>query len=489
MHLSYWETDERYQCHGYEEDGKRLLAEEIAGSSYKLVVLDDDPTGVQTVHGVSVYTHWDYASILQGFQEENRLFFVLTNSRAMTEEQTTQVHTEIARNVLAAARETGKPFLMISRGDSTLRGHYPLEMEVLKEELERGLGRPVDGEFVIPFFQAGGRYTIDNVHYVKYGDEFIPAAETEFARDRTFGYSHSDLREYIEEKTQGRIKAQDVKTVGLGELRTAQFENVEAILASMEGFDRGIVNALGPKDLETFCVALYRQLKKGKYYLFRTAADFVKVIGGISDKPLLKKADMLTASSLQETDPAQETIPAGGEHGGIVVIGSHTAKTTAQLEELRKLEELVFLEFNSDLVLEDRLEEEVIRVTGLSGSYIREGKTVVIYTRRKLLVVEKDTKEEALLRSVKISEAVQQLVQRLQVVPAFVIAKGGITSSDIGVKALGVTRAEVLGQAAPGIPVWRTDEGSLFPGIPYIIFPGNVGEDGTLRQVVTELIR
>ena len=453
------------------------------------MVLDDDPTGVQTVHGVSVYTHWDYASILQGFQEENRLFFVLTNSRAMTEEQTAQVHIEIARNVLAAARETGKPFLMISRGDSTLRGHYPLEMEILKEELERGLGRPVDGELVIPFFQAGGRFTIDNIHYVKYGDELIPAAETEFAGDRTFGYSHSDLREYIEEKTQGRIKAQDVKTVSLKELRTAQTESVEAILASMEGFGRGIVNALAPKDLETFCVALYRQLKKGKYYLFRTAADFVKVIGGISDKPLLKKADMLTAPFLQEADSARKAIPAGGGHGGIVVIRSHTAKTTAQLEELRRLEELVFLEFNSDLVLEDRLEEEVIRVTGLSGSYIRQGKTVVIYTRRKLLVVEKDTKEEALLRSVKISEAVQQLVQRLQVVPAFVIAKGGITSSDIGVKALGVTRAEVLGQAAPGIPVWRTDEGSLFPGIPYIIFPGNVGEDGTLRQVVTELIR
>ena len=111
----------------------------------------------------------------------------------------------------------------------------------------------------------------------------------------------------------------------------------------------------------------------------------------------------------------------------------------------------------------------------------------MIYTKRRLLTLENDTKEAALLRSVRISEAVQQLVGRLSVRPAFVVAKGGITSSDIGVKALGVKRAWVLGQVQPGIPVWKTDEGSKFPGIPYVIFPGNVGEADTLKKVVKEL--
>ena len=36
-----------------------LLNVEISKSHIKLVVLDDDPTGVQTVHDVSVYTSWD----------------------------------------------------------------------------------------------------------------------------------------------------------------------------------------------------------------------------------------------------------------------------------------------------------------------------------------------------------------------------------------------------------------------------------------------
>ena len=119
---------------------------------------------------------------------------------------------------------------------------------------------------------------------------------------------------------------------------------------------------------------------------------------------------------------------------------------------------------------------------------ITSGKTVVVYTKRKLLVIENDTKEEALLRSVKISDAVQSLVGKLQVIPAFVIAKGGITSSDVGTKALKVKRANVLGQICPGIPVWQTGEESKFPMIPYIIFPGNVGEVSTLKEAVEILL-
>ena len=175
--------------------------------------------------------------------------------------------------------------------------------------------------------------------------------------------------------------------------------------------------------------------------------------------------------------------------GGIVVIGSHTKKTTMQLEELKKLKDILFIEMNSDLVLQEGgLEGEVERILSLSGNAIRNGQTVAIYTRRQLLTVENDTKEAALVRSVKISDAVQSLVGRLEVTPGFVVAKGGITSSDVGTKALQVKRARVLGQIRPGIPVWQTGEESRFPGTPYIIFPGNVGEVETLREAVEILM-
>ena len=124
----------------------------------------------------------------------------------------------------------------------------------------------------------------------------------------------------------------------------------------------------------------------------------------------------------------------GNTNGGIIVVGSHTQKTTSQLEELKKVEGLEFIEFQSDLVLEDRLYEEVARVVSLSEKYISEGNSVVCYTNRKLLTVENDTPEAALVRSVKISDGVQALVGNLKVTPAFVIAKGGITSSDVGVR-------------------------------------------------------
>ena len=458
----------------YENKNIQLqLREAISKSGRKLIVLDDDPTGVQAVHGISVYTDWEYDSVLQGFLEEAPMFFLLTNSRSMTKEQTIQVHREIAQNILRAAAHTGKEFLIISRGDSTLRGHYPLEQEILKEELEKNSELKVDGEILIPYFQAGGRYTIDNIHYVKYGKELIPAANTEFAADKTFGYTKSDLREYIEEKTEGAYPAQQVKVIGLDELREADIDRIESTLTSVTNFDKLVVNAIEPVDLEVFSVALYQALQKGKYYLLRTAADFVRAVGGISQRELLKKEDLLV----------------GVEHrGGIVVIGSHTSKTTAQLEQLKNIDQLVFLEFQSDLVLEDKLDEEVERVTSLSSQWIDQGKTVVVYTSRRLLTLEDDTKEKALLRSVKISEAVQQLVAGLSVVPKFVVAKGGITSSDIGVKALRVKKAYVLGQIQPGVPVWKTDDSSRFPGIPYIIFPGNVGENDTLKKVVLELV-
>ena len=63
--------------------------------------------------------------------------------------------------------------------------------------------------------------------------------------------------------------------------------------------------------------------------------------------------------------------------------------------------------------------------------------------------LEHDSPEEALVRSVRISDAVQSLVGGLKVTPGFVVAKGGITSSDVGTKALQVKNATVLGQIPP----------------------------------------
>lgn len=457
-----------------EKEIEKELKDEIEKNHKKIIVLDDDPTGVQTVHDVSVYTDWSEESIRSGFEEKTRMFYILTNSRGFTIEQTTLCHKEIIERIDKISKKTGKKYLIISRGDSTLRGHYPLETELLREGFEADGTKRVDGEIICPFFKEGGRYTIENIHYVKTGNQLIPAGQTEFAKDKTFGYQSSDLCEYIEEKTKGQYPAKSVTYITLKELREQQIDRIMEKLMKVQGFGKVVVNAVDYYDLKVFTIALYRAMSRGKNFMFRTAAALVKVMGGVSDKPLLTRKEMVVKES---------------KNGGIVVVGSHTKKTTRQMEELRKIEGLVFLEFNSDLVLDEKaFEKEIIETVKKEEELIENGKTVVVYTRRKLLSVENDTKEEALLRSVKISDAVQSLVGKLKVTPAFVVAKGGITSSDIGTKALRVKKANVMGQICPGIPVWQTGKESKFPMTPYIIFPGNVGEVTTLREAVEILL-
>ncbi len=451
-----------------------LLAAECAGSGRKIVVLDDDPTGVQTVHDVSVYTDWSPESIRAGFEEDRPLFFLLTNSRSFTPEQTARAHREIGERVAQAAAEAGREYLIVSRSDSTLRGHYPLEPELLAEVYRERRGKEVDGEVLCPYFKEGGRFTLDNVHYVRYGRELVPAGETEFAEDETFGYRASSLCEYIEEKTQGACRSRDCLCVSLELLRSLDLDTITELLCSAEHYRRIVVNAVEDCDVKIFAIALYRALARGKYFTIRCAAALVKALGNISDRPLLS---------------GKELAAKGSGAGGVILVGSHTAKTTAQLEELKSLEQIVFLEMDSDLVLTPgALEKEAARLLSLEEELIPQGKTVCISTKRALLKVENDSREQALLRSVQISRALRRLAGELRAAPAFVVAKGGITSSDVGVKALKVKRAAVAGQIQPGVPVWQTGPESRFPGIPYIIFPGNVGERDTLKRVVEILL-
>ena len=451
----------------------KLLNDEIEKNNKKIVVLDDDPTGVQTVHDVSVYTDWSKESIKSGFEEKNKLFYILTNSRGFTIEQTIKAHKEIANTIAEVGRELNKEYIIISRSDSTLRGHYPLETKLLKD-IENQNGKKIDGEILCPFFKEGGRFTINNIHYVKYDNKLVPAGETEFAKDKTFGYTSSNMCEYIEEKTNGEFKKENVTCISLDDIRSLNFDKIEKQLSEVSDFNKVVVNAIDYCDIKVFCIALYRAMAKGKTYMFRTAAAIVKVIGGITNQPLLTKEKMIVKDD---------------KNGGIVVVGSHTKKTTSQLESLKEVDGIEFIEFNSDLVLDEmKFEQEIKRVVSLSEKFISEGTTVVTYTKRKLLVVENDSKEDALIRSVKISDAVQSLVGRLTVEPSFVIAKGGITSSDVGTKALAVKKANVMGQIKPGIPVWQTGDESKFPKTPYVIFPGNVGEISTLKEALEILM-
>ena len=468
--IPFWTAEERDRTDT--DKAEALLSQAMEGFHKKLVVLDDDPTGVQTVHDVSVYTDWEEESIRKGFEEKEAMFFILTNSRSFSVEETTKVHQDIAARVAKVARELGQDFMIISRGDSTLRGHYPLETQLLADGLTKNEGVVIDGEIICPFFPEGGRYTMDNIHYVKEQENLVPAGMTEFAKDKTFGYKSSDLTEYVEEKTEGKYHKEDCITISLDELNALDVQGIKDKLMSAQNMAKIIVNAVSYADLKVFCAALVLAMKAGKHYMARTAAAFTKVMGRISDQPLLGRAQL----------------EGNTKNGGIVLIGSHVKKTTDQLNCLKELDgQADFMEFQVNTVFEENgLEKEVERTVKAAEEKILSGRTVVIYTSRQLLAPENMTPEEKLHISVKISNAVTSIIGKLSVKPKFIIAKGGITSSDVGTKALRVKKARVMGQVKKGIPVWMTGEESKFPGMPYIIFPGNVGEVSTLKEIVEE---
>lgn len=453
-----------------EEDLLARIRGAVHSSRRKVVVLDDDPTGSQTVHGIFVRTSWGVAELKSSFAGKEDLFFILTNTRSVTAEKAKAINAEIAHNLCRAATETGTGFTVISRGDSTLRGHYSDELEVLAEVLEKETGVQFDGHILVPAFFEGGRFTVNDIHYVQDGDRLIPAGETEFARDSVFGYRSSHLGRYVEEKTNGRVPAGDVLSIGIDDLRTGGAARVAELLGGASDGRTIIVNAASYRDLEVFVLGLLAAEEAGKRFLVRSSASFVKVRGGISSRPLLTHGELKA--------------PVTANHGGLVVVGSYVGKTGGQIDAACELAELQVIEVEVQRLLDESGRgAEIERVLQQVEGFLRSGTDVMVYTSRT--VIRQSGGASDLSIGSRVSAALVEIVSRLAVQPRFLIAKGGITSNDVATDALGVKAAKVLGQAYPGVPVWLLGPETKFPSMPYVVFPGNVGAKDTLADVIS----
>jgi uncharacterized protein YgbK (DUF1537 family) len=234
------------------EDLLGHIQDRVHAAGRKVVVLDDDPTGTQTVHGVPVLTTWSVDAIARELENRFPAFYILTNSRSLPASTACAIGSEIGANLKQACRRTSAPVEVISRSDSTLRGHFPGEVDALKD----GLGVSTHPCLLIPFFLEGGRYTIDDIHYVADGNQLVPAASTPFARDAVFGYRHSNLRRWVEEKTGGRVPAEQVTSIMLDDLRRGGPSRVARQLTAMTPDSYGVVNAASYRDLEVLVAAL-----------------------------------------------------------------------------------------------------------------------------------------------------------------------------------------------------------------------------------------
>ena len=437
--------------------------------SGKMVVLDDDPTGVQTVHGIHVYTSWDHESLLQAFTEPGHIFFLLTNSRSLSRTQTEELHRNLASEACRVSRETGIPFIFLSRSDSTLRGHYPLETETLRRVLIAENFPEPDGEIIAPFFPEGGRYTIGNIHYVQEGKLLVPAGQTEFAADPTFGYSSSNLIDWVREKNPAISKEESVHSISLDTIRLGGPAAVAEKLLAVQNYEKVIVNSCTYSDMEVFVSGLYLAMQHGKRFLFRTAAGLVRVMASIPEVPLLSWEQLRSGVN---------------QNGGLVLVGSHVQKTTHQLANLLQQPGITPLKLDVRLLTGSSKTARITEYARQLDSILSRGETAAAFTSREVVRITQENSESNLLFSKQVSDSLVEIVRSLTVRPSFLVAKGGITSSEIGVRGLNVKRALVAGQILPGIPVWQLGLESRYPGLMYVIFPGNVGDENALCTVV-----
>lgn len=446
---------------------------ECQTSSKVLVVLDDDPTGTQTVHDIEVLTEWRIETLVEQFSKGPTCFFILTNSRSLSTEKAMLLTKDICRNVdTAAKRVTGINYTVVLRGDSTLRGHFPEEADAAVSVLG-----DMDAWIICPFFLQGGRYTIDDIHYVADADRLVPAGETEFSKDAAFGYKSSNLKEWVEEKTKGRIPASSVSSISIHLLRKGGPLAVCEHLCSLQKGSVCIVNAASERDVAVFAAGMTQAEMKGKHFLCRTAASFVSARIGIRQKPPVCPKDLGITKD---------------KFGGLIVVGSYVPKTTKQVEELISQlgDTLKCIEVSVDKIsmrsIEER-EEEINHLAEIATASLKSNKDTLLMTGRKLIIGK--SPEESLEINYKVSSALVDIVRRINARPRYILAKGGITSSDLATKALEAQRARVIGQALAGVPLWELGPESRHPGVPYIVFPGNVGNNTALAEVVKNWAR
>lgn len=470
-----------------------LVADAVAASSAEsprmLVVLDDDPTGTQSVADLPVLTRWEIEDFVWAFGQAKPAVYVLTNTRSLDPAEAAARNEEVVRNALAAAGsdDSGLRLGFVSRSDSTLRGHYPLEPDVIAATVAKVSGQATDGVVLVPAFPDAGRVTIGGVHYMRGTGEdagkLTPVAETEFARDATFGFANSDMSKYVEEKSQGRFAADSVIVLDLNIIRasTDPRATANAIADAIEPATNStpiVADIVTENDLRALSLGLDEAERRGKKLLYRVGPPFGRARIGQEIRAELSGAEAYAGNT-----PSLA--------GGLIVVGSHVGVTTRQLKALTEqhsaahiveidVEKLLAAE--TETAADAYLDQTVDTVVDA----LRTG-DVIVHTSR--LLIKTDSPAESLRIARTVSSAVVAVVNRTLKTfpPRFVIAKGGITSSDVAAHGLEIRHAIVRGPMLPGIvSLWEPVDGPA-KGIPYIVFAGNVGDDQSLADVTRKL--
>ena len=466
-----------------------------------IVVIDDDPTGSQTVHSCPLLLRWDVDTLRRGLRHPSPLLFVLANTRALPPEAAAARNREIVAALDQALQSEGlypSDLVLVSRGDSTLRGHGVLEPQVLAQELADRFGA-VQATLHVPAFLPGGRTTVDGEHRL-HGQ---PVHTTPFARDGSFGFSTSQLDAWLEEKSAGVISAESVLRLTGEQLSRAAasrrqdaagqepFQALVAWLHALDGNQPVVVDAEHQEQLDALGAAV-SALQGQRRFLFRSAASLINGLVDGGCKPLgPQPLDAEGLAALRRCDPAGQPLP------GLVVVGSHVPLADQQLETLLADPRCKGVELpvariarvleggTPDLLLADLEREWQARLRQL----LADGRTPVLFTSRGELRFGQGAQADR--RRLAFGMDLARLMARLAAacVPqlGYLISKGGITTGTLLAEGLGLEAVQLEGQLLPGLSVVRAIASSVdieqqHPQLPVITFPGNLGTEETLKD-------
>jgi uncharacterized protein YgbK (DUF1537 family) len=431
----------------------------------RLLVLDDDPTGVQTMQNIEILTTWEPDLVDRTLREQSRILYLLTNSRALDEAAAVKLTASVVAILRSAAQKNQIRFSPISRSDSTLRGHYPAELSPIADLLPQ----PPDGHLIVPAYPEGGRIVLDGCHFVYDHSKgrYLPVTETDFSKDPTFGFSHYQLSEWVEEKSKGAWKASQVLSIPIKMLREGGPDEVASLLLQSEHNVPIVVDTVTDADLVVLSAGLLRAENAGKRFLCRTAAPFVR-------------------SRLGELPGAILDPSVIGSGPGLVLVGSYVQRTSEQLAEARALANVDSIELLVDRLFEPaEAERHLADVVQAIESSLAAQRTALVFTTRGL-VSQRGQLNHVQISAI-VSAALSSIPTRLSQPPTWLVAKGGITSNDVLTKGLKAKRARVLGQVASGVSALKLGPESASPGLPFIVFPGNVGGPSTLADLILTL--
>jgi uncharacterized protein YgbK (DUF1537 family) len=459
------------------------VAAAVVASGRRVVILDDDPTGTQGVSGLPVLTRWDADDVSWALSQDVPAIFVLTNTRSLTTEAAAQRVREVVATVIAAAAKQQVDVAFALRGDSTLRGHYPLETDVATRTIEEVAGTAVHGIVFAPAYLDAGRRTVDGIQWVLTPAGFVPVGTTEFARDPAFGFRSSNLRDYIEEKTAGRQPAAAIASISIEDLRCGGPDRVTEVLLGLRGAAPVVVDAAAEEDLRVLSLSILRAEAAGRTFLYRVGPSFVRARAGATAAPPLTSDEVdRYRNELASGEDSPPPVP-----HGLVVVGSHVERTTEQMRRLRALVGLAELELDVRRALDPVQRQELVGDLVARTVAALADQDVVVSTSRA--VVTAGDQHSNLTISQAVSNVLVTVVRDVVALvrPRWIVGKGGITSSDVATEALRIRRAWVRGSLLPGMVSLWDPVLSDVPGVPFVVFAGNVGSADALADVVTTL--